>query len=49
MIEDEGMPVFEGPGAGNLFVEYNVVLPVQLSLDVRRSTYKSCRVQSDDG
>ncbi|KZP23784.1 DnaJ-domain-containing protein [Athelia psychrophila] len=48
VIEDEGMPVFEGPGAGNLFVEYNVVLPVQLSLDVRRKLAETFHPESSD-
>ena len=36
-IEGEGMPIWEGFGDGDLFVEYNVVLPVELSADMRRS------------
>jgi DnaJ-related protein SCJ1 len=37
-IEGEGMPLFENPNLhGDLFVEYNVVLPVELSPHTRRS------------
>ncbi|KAF9237672.1 hypothetical protein BU15DRAFT_75870 [Melanogaster broomeanus] len=35
-IEGEGMPIFGQSGYGNLYVEYNVVLPVELSSDMRR-------------
>ncbi|KIJ50976.1 hypothetical protein M422DRAFT_776891 [Sphaerobolus stellatus SS14] len=35
-IKDEGMPVFEGTGYGDLFVEYNVVLPAKLSPELQR-------------
>lgn len=38
------MPIWEGSGDGDLFVEYNVVLPVELSMGMRRS--KSYSVQS---
>ena len=37
VFEGEGMPLFEQFGHGNLYVEYNVVLPVELSSDMRRS------------
>jgi len=36
MIEGEGMPVFEGDGEGDLFVEYSVVLPTSLSPELKR-------------
>ncbi|KAG8976092.1 DnaJ- protein scj1, partial [Tulasnella sp. 427] len=35
VIEGEGMPVFESRGYGDLFVEYNVVLPMSLSKTMR--------------
>ncbi|KAI0322621.1 hypothetical protein OF83DRAFT_1167486 [Amylostereum chailletii] len=35
-IEDEGMPVFEQSSFGNLYIEYNVVLPTVISEDTRR-------------
>ena len=38
VVKDEGMPVFEGHGHGELYVEFNVVLPTMLSEDVRKST-----------
>lgn len=34
-VKGEGMPVFEGRGHGDLFVEFNVVLPSKLSDDMR--------------
>lgn len=37
MFEGEGMPLFEQSGRGNLFIEYNVVLPVELGPDMRQS------------
>lgn len=37
MFDGEGMPLFEQSGHGDLFIEYNVVLPVELSSDTRRS------------
>ncbi|KAF8910645.1 hypothetical protein CPB84DRAFT_1764259 [Gymnopilus junonius] len=37
VIKGEGMPVFGRPDVkGDLFVEYNVILPVELSLETRR-------------
>ncbi|KAJ6505973.1 hypothetical protein DFH09DRAFT_1251868 [Mycena vulgaris] len=35
-IEDEGMPHFEKPTYGDLYVEYNVVLPIEISPQTRR-------------
>ncbi|KAG6373457.1 hypothetical protein JVT61DRAFT_6610 [Boletus reticuloceps] len=35
-FEEEGMPLFEQSGHGNLYVEYIVVLPVELGPDMRR-------------
>ncbi|KAG8834323.1 DnaJ- protein scj1 [Serendipita sp. 399] len=35
-LKDEGMPIFEGHGHGDLFVEFNVVLPTILSEDMRK-------------
>ncbi|PVF97288.1 DnaJ-domain-containing protein [Serendipita vermifera] len=34
-VKGEGMPIFEGHGHGDLFVEFNVVLPTTLSKDMR--------------
>ncbi|KAG8213021.1 hypothetical protein J3R82DRAFT_11413 [Butyriboletus roseoflavus] len=42
MLEEEGMPLFEQYGHGNLYIEYNVVLPVELGSDVRRSKVQYC-------
>jgi DnaJ-related protein SCJ1 len=36
-IHGEGMPIFEQSSHGDLFVEYNVVLPVELHPELRRS------------
>jgi len=35
-IEEEGLPHFEKPTFGDLYVEYNVVLPVEISPQMRR-------------
>ncbi|KAH8118021.1 DnaJ-domain-containing protein [Phellopilus nigrolimitatus] len=35
-IKDEGMPVFQENAFGDLFVEYNVVLPTELSAEMRK-------------
>jgi len=35
-IRGEGMPVFEGHGFGDMFVEYNVVLPTTVSAAMRK-------------
>jgi DnaJ-related protein SCJ1 len=38
-IKDEGMPLFNHPTSfGDLFVEYNVVLPTQLSKETRQGS-----------
>ena len=36
-IRGEGMPDYDQSTFGDLFVEYNVVLPATLSTDVKRS------------
>ena len=36
-ITGEGMPIFGKPFRGDLFVEYNVVLPMEISPQLRRS------------
>lgn len=36
-IKGEGMPEFERSSHGDLFIEYNVVLPLELSTQTRRS------------
>lgn len=35
-MKGEGMPIFQGTGYGDLFIEYNVVLPTQLSPELRK-------------
>jgi len=35
-IADEGMPVFEGHGFGNMYIEYNVVLPTSITSSLRK-------------
>lgn len=37
-VKEEGMPIFEGHGHGDLYVEFNVVLPPTIPDDVRTST-----------
>lgn len=41
-IKGEGMPEFDQSTFGDLFVEYNVVLPATLSTDMKRSECLSC-------
>jgi DnaJ-class molecular chaperone len=41
VIADEGMPVYGESRYGDLFVEYNVVLPQTLSSAMRRSEFGS--------
>ena len=36
-IKNEGMPIFEKEGHGDLYVQYNVVLPSSLTSSVRKS------------
>jgi len=38
-IHGEGMPVPEKSTHGDLFVEYNVILPLELSPQLRRSKF----------
>ena len=38
-IKGEGMPIHDQSSHGDLFVEYNVVLPVELNSQTRRSEY----------
>lgn len=33
------MPIFDEEGSGDLFIEYNVVLPSQLSPELKKSTF----------
>lgn len=41
-IEGEGMPLFDNHNLhGDLYVEYNVVLPVEISSHTRRSKFKT--------
>ena len=37
VVKGEGMPIFGGNAHGNLYVEYKVVLPLELSSNMRRS------------
>jgi len=52
MIKGEGMPSFENKNAkGDLFVEYNVVLPVEISPEMRRKlkeTFQSSSSTHDE-
>ena len=41
-IHGEGMPIFERSSRGDLFVEYNVVLPMEVGPELRRSKFLSC-------
>lgn len=38
VVDGEGMPNWEATGHGDLFVEYNVVLPQELSPQTKKST-----------
>lgn len=38
-IKGEGMPIYQQSGFGDLFIEYNVVLPVEISSHARRSMF----------
>ena len=37
VIQGEGMPIYESTGYGDLYVEYNVILPSELSSEMRSS------------
>ncbi len=40
IIKDEGLPLFERPSEhGDLFVEYNVVLPAEISPETKKRKY----------
>lgn len=39
VIEEEGMPAYDSPNYGDLYIEYNVVLPSTLSTDMKRSEF----------
>jgi len=36
-VPEEGMPIFEGHGHGDLFIEFSVVLPERISPETRKS------------
>ena len=39
-VKGEGMPSYESASIrGDLFIEYNIVLPMEISQDARRSLY----------
>lgn len=40
-IKEEGMPIFGQSGRGDLFIEYNVILPKSLSPQMRKRVYIS--------
>jgi DnaJ-related protein SCJ1 len=40
-IKGEGMPEHQRSTHGDLFIEYNVVLPSTLSQDMKRSAWRS--------
>ncbi|THH29597.1 hypothetical protein EUX98_g4576 [Antrodiella citrinella] len=42
-IKEEGMPIYEESGRGDLFVEYNVVLPKSLSPQMRKRVAEAFR------
>ncbi|KAH9849717.1 DnaJ-domain-containing protein [Lenzites betulinus] len=39
VIQGEGMPVYESPDYGDLYVEYNVVLPTELSPETKKRLF----------
>jgi DnaJ-related protein SCJ1 len=43
-IKGEGMPIFEKDSHGDLFIEYNVVLPTELTTKTRRSELSDSRL-----
>lgn len=43
VVEGEGMPIYHESGHGDLFVEYNVVLPPVLTPELRKGTFSSAR------
>ena len=45
-VKDEGMPVFSGSDHGDLYIEYNVVLPKSLSSEKQKS--KSMALSSSE-
>ncbi|KAG6873950.1 hypothetical protein C0995_008989 [Termitomyces sp. Mi166 len=47
-IEGEGMPVFERSTHGDLFIEYNVVLPVEISPQTRRKLAEAFHTSGSD-
>jgi DnaJ-class molecular chaperone len=47
-IKGEGMPLFEQSEHGDLFIEYNVVLPTEISPQSRRSMFPRSSLFSTD-
>jgi DnaJ-class molecular chaperone len=45
-VTGEGMPIFEGHGNGDLFIEFNVVLPERISPELRKSKYNRLFIHS---
>jgi len=43
-IKGEGMPIFQKSSHGDLYVEYNVVLPVELPVHMRRKLTEAFRI-----
>ncbi|KAH6913072.1 hypothetical protein BKA70DRAFT_1397197 [Coprinopsis sp. MPI-PUGE-AT-0042] len=46
VIKGEGMPIYNGYGKGDLFIEYNVVLPMDVSAQSRKKLLEVFRPES---
>lgn len=49
VVKDEGMPIYEGHGHGDLYVEFNVVLPTVLSEDTRKKLQEAFKTGKGRG
>ncbi|OCH95395.1 DnaJ-domain-containing protein [Obba rivulosa] len=49
VIKGEGMPIFGETGFGDLFIEYNVVLPTEISPEMRLRLYHAFGHDADHG